>query len=119
MFVDTDERIIGVNGLSNDVLIAIRAYLQGAVYCWCNTKGEIPFAARDFLGGENFFWEGTPMYELYGRYIRAGKSKEYAFEQAAKDAGKILKSVLHDDKRYFKSTDGYRKSYAWEPQRTP
>ena len=95
----------------------IRAYLQGAVYCWCNTRGlgeENSFQARDFLGGDNFYWERTPMYSLYQYYLTNSNNDEgYAFEEAGKAAGRILKEVLDEDKRIFVQVEGRVASYYW------
>lgn len=105
-----------VHGIDPNDMQRIRDFFQGAVYCWCkNRKGEW-FTARDFLGGDNFYWEHYPLGVLYFRYINAGQSEEYAFEQAAKDAGRILKSVLSDDDRIFETEEGYVRRYLWIEQ---
>lgn len=53
-----------------------KRFLQGAVYCWCkNRKGEW-FTTRDFLGGDNYYWEHYPLGVLYFRYIDAGQSED-------------------------------------------
>lgn len=102
-----------VHGISASDMQRIRDFLQGAVYCWCkNRKGEW-FSARDFIGGDNYYWEHYPLGVLYFRYINAGKTHDYAFEQAAKDAGHILKSVLSDDDRIFETEGGYTRKYRW------
>ncbi len=95
-----------VNGISEGDKRRIMDYLQGAVYSWSkNRKGEW-FAARDLLGGDNFYWEGTPMYALYE------KSKD--IEQAGKDAGWLLKKVINDDKRFFNTKKhGRVREYCW------
>jgi len=51
---------------------------------------------------------------LYFRHIDAGHDHDYAFDQAAKDAGKILKSVLKEDSRVFETEDGYTRRYRWK-----
>ena len=102
-----------VHGLLASDEEKITAFLQGAVYCWCkNRKGEW-FSARDFLGGDNYYWEHYPLGALYFRYINAGKTPDYSFEQAAKDAGRILKRVLADDDRTFETEGGYTRRYRW------
>ncbi|MCE1197655.1 MAG: hypothetical protein LWW85_01695 [Marinilabiliales bacterium] len=108
MLVEESE-IRKVHGITNEQIQRILTFLQGAVYCWCkNRRGEW-FAARDLLGGDNFYWEGTPMFALYE------KSKD--IEQAGRDAGWLLKRMLHDDKRtYESSTDGRVKQYRWNGQ---
>ncbi len=102
-----------VHELSENEMQRIRDFFQGAVYCWCkNRKGEW-FSARDFIGGDNYYWEHYPLGILYLRQIGAGKTHEEAHEQAAKDAGHILKKVLFDDDRIFETKDGYTRSYLW------
>lgn len=94
-----------VNGVAPTDMQRIRDFLQDSVNSWCNVKGKAWFAARDLVGGGNADWRGTPLYELYDRYIRSGKDTDYAYDQAGKDLGHILKSVLKDDPRTF-ITDG-------------
>lgn len=111
----TDETIKGVNGISQHQKDLIKAYLQGAVYCWCNSeRRNDTFYARDFLGGANYFWEDTPVEVLYRHYMDASdQNHDYAFTEAAKAAGRLLKAVLHDDKRIFEVYDGFTKGYRW------
>ena len=103
-----------VNGVNPNDMQRIRGFLQGSVYCWCNVKGKEEFAARDLVGGANADWSGTPLYELYDRYIRSGKDPDYAYDQAGIDLGHILKSVLNNDPRTFKTdVDGDVRRYQW------
>jgi len=92
----------------------IKYFLQGAVYCWIKNRKDEVFAARDLMGGENFEWEGTPLYCLYEKHINKGKDIESAIDEAGKDLGWILKSVLDEDKRSFETYDkGMTKGYKW------
>lgn len=109
----TKERIIQVRGLQKKDLLEMEKFLQGLVYTFCKQRGSEKFFLRDLLGGENFYWQGTPMFLLYKRQLDTGKSKQEAFRQAAKDAGKILKIVLDKDKREFILHNGWRLSYEW------
>ncbi len=104
---DEEEAIIkAVNGLLKEQEQSIRDFLQGAVYCWCKNRKEEWFAARDLLGGENYHWQGTPMFALY--------EKSHDEEQAGKDAGWLLKSVIKEDKRTFKTKkEGLVRQYCW------
>jgi hypothetical protein len=113
MLIGDNTKTQEVHGLSEQEEQSIRSYLQGAVYCWCNTKEQEWFSARDFLGGENFFWEGTPCYVLYRRHIDAGQTPEYAFSEAARSAGLLLKSVLAEDNRTFETETDYARRYRW------
>jgi hypothetical protein len=113
MLIGDNTRTKNVHGLSTTDLQRIKDFLQGAVYCWCkNRKGEW-FNARDFLGGDNFYWEHYPLGVLYFRQLHAGKTHDEAFEQAAKDAGHILKKMLQEDDRTFETQGGYTRSYLW------
>lgn len=101
-------------GISESELNLIKAYLQGSVYSWIkNREGEI-FAARDLVGGQNFDWDGTPLYCLFQKHKDAGKDDDSAVAEAGKDLGWILKTVLSEDKRTFETHEkGLTKGYRW------
>lgn len=108
MLVEVSE-IREVHGITDDQRQRILDFLQGAVYSWCKNRKDEWFTAQDLLGGENFHWEGTPMYFLY--------EKSQDIKQAGKDAGWLLKRMLNDDKRTFESsTDGRARKYRWNGQ---
>jgi len=94
-------KINDVHGLTEEQKTLIKAYIQGAVYCWAKNRDEA-FAARDLFGGDNFEWDGTPLYTLYLKHRNGGKNHEAAINAAGIDVGWLLKSVLHEDKRTFK-----------------
>lgn len=102
-------------GISENELKLVKAFLQGAVYCWVkNLEGNV-FAARDLMGGVNFDWKGTPLYCLYEKHIRLEKDDESAIDEAGKDLGWILKSVLDEDKRTFEIYNvNMAKGYRWD-----
>ncbi len=103
-----------VQGISESDKIAIKNFMQGAIYCWAKNRRSEPFAVRDLMGGENFSWEGTPLQVLYDRHITHGKSNDRAIESAAQDLGWLVKSVLAADKRTFEAAkDGLVSSYRW------
>lgn len=119
-----DLRIRYVYGLSPLEKAMVKAYLQGCVYSWCknnqsqNGKGEPEwFKAQYFLGKDNFYWQGTPLFCLYARRLRQYNGHiDKAIGQAARDAGHLLKALLRDDKRCFRTmTDkrGFR-WYQWD-----
>ena len=86
----------------------MRAFLQGVVYCWCKNRKDEWFAARDLLGGENYYWQGTPLMQLYTYYLNGNEENhDYAVEEAGKAAGRLLKEVLMHDKRTFATKEGY------------
>jgi hypothetical protein len=78
-----------VSGLNPSQEQAIKHFLQGAVYAWCNMNKNIPFMFRDLMGGDNYYWQNTPLEVLYDKH------KDET--EAAKDAGKLLKTVLKED----------------------
>ncbi|MDD4848407.1 MAG: hypothetical protein PHR53_06575 [Bacteroidales bacterium] len=101
-----NSKIRDVHGITDEHKQKILDFLQGAVYCWCKNKKDEWFAARDLLGGDNYDWEGTPMFFLYE------KSKDV--EQAGKDAGWLLKQVIDNDKRNFETKkEGLVRQYRW------
>ena len=104
----------GVNGFSERELNLMRAFLQGAVYCWCKNRKDEWFAARDLLGGDNYYWQGTPLMPLYDYYLKGNEDNhDYAVEEAGKAAGRLLKEVLINDKRTFETEGGYTRRYKW------
>lgn len=105
MLIENTE-IREVNGISEEQKKRILDFLQGAVYCWCKNRKDEWFAARDLLGGENYFWQGTPLLALYE------KTKDV--KQAGKDAGWLLKKVICEDKRSFQTKkEGLVRQYRW------
>ena len=103
-----------VHGITDEQRAAICHFMQGAIYSWAKNRPNEAFAVRDLMGGENFFWEGTPLIMLYEKHIALGKSYDSAIEDAAKDLGWLVKSVLSNDKRtYTVEKAGLVNSYAW------
>ena len=90
-----------VKGISPEEKQRILDFLQGAVYCWCKNRKNEWFSMRDLMGGENSSWDGTPLYALYLKHIKAGKSVEEAIESAGIDSGWLLKKMLDEDSRFF------------------
>jgi hypothetical protein len=76
-----------VHGITDEQREAIAHFMQGAIYSWAKNRPNEPFAVRDLMGGENFFWDGTPLIVLYEKHIALGKSNDAAIEDAAKDLG--------------------------------
>ena len=70
------------------------------MYAWCNSNKTEPkpFFCRDLIGGDNSPWDHTPLQALCDNHRKAGKSPQKIREEAGKDAGKLLKAVLDDDK---------------------
>lgn len=95
-----------VTGISGPEKAAIKTFMQGAVYCWIKNRRGEQFAVRDLMGGENFDWDGTPLYVLFEKHSKQGKSNVAAIEAAGKDLGWLVKAVLSEDKRTFVPNKG-------------
>lgn len=113
-----------INSLPEDDQTKARAYIQGAVYCWCKNQSDNIFAVRDLFGGDNTDWGGTPLQPIYDHHCQSVKDHSpdldgdelhrKAAEAAAIDVGWLTKSVLQDDRRNFESSDaGRAKGYRW------
>lgn len=101
MALTNDSSIRDVSGITKEEKQRIRDFLQGAVYCWCKNRPDEWFSMRDLMGGENFHWEGTPLFVLYQKHDNNGKDSETAIKDAGKDSGWLLKSVIRQDARQF------------------
>ena len=94
----------------------ICSFLQGAVYEWCEKRRSEPFAARDFVGDKNYFWQGTPLIVLYNHYYGQYPDNDYAVTQAGRALGHLLKRVIVEDKRIFSTEIRNRvRHYQWQP----
>lgn len=103
-----------VYGLKQEEYDAIFYFLQGAVYCWCKNRPKEWFALRDLMGGDNYFWQGTPLMRLYDKHADNGKSPEEAVKSAAKDAGWLLKKVIvKDDRKFETCKEELTRKYKW------
>ena len=103
-----------VHGQTAQQKLLIYAYLQGAVYCWCKNHPNQWFGTRDLVGGDNFYWQGTPAYPVYEYYASFGFGNYYAITEAGKAIGRLLKRVIIEDKRTFETRSGYRtRQYLW------
>ena len=89
----------------------IKAFLQGAVYAWCNCKKEEEFRFATFSGGDNFYWEGTYLYPLYEN--QSTNDNDKAIAEAGKLGGALLKQVLVADKRTFKTKKTVSQGTGW------
>jgi len=112
MIVD-DNYYKNVLGIDEPLQQRMRDYLLGAVQAWCRDRHGEWFAARDLLGGANFYWQGTPLYPLFTYYQQFGDDN-YAITQAGRAAGWLLKRVLiEDEKRTYETRQGYTREYRW------
>jgi len=89
-------------------------FLQGAVYCWCKNRPDEWFSMRDLMGGENYYWQGTPLHVLYSKHENKVKPWETAVKDAGKDSGWILKKVINNDQRKFETKkEELIRKYKW------
>ncbi|OFX70096.1 MAG: hypothetical protein A2X12_06325 [Bacteroidetes bacterium GWE2_29_8] len=104
-----------VINISKEQELEIMSFLQGAVYCWCKNRRDEWFSMRDLMGGDNYYWEGTPLEYLYEKHADTlGKDKEDAIKDAGKDSGWLLKKVISQDKRSFDSKkEELIRKYKW------
>jgi hypothetical protein len=100
-------RVYRVRNITQAEEARILDFLQGAVYLWCKAHPADWFSLRDFMGGANNDWDGTPMQELYDRHAGVMASRDAA-RRAAMDGGRLLKRVLDADGRIFEARKGYR-----------
>lgn len=114
MALKPQSELRNVNGISESEKSLIKAYMQGAVYSWVKNRKDEPFAVRDLVGGENYEWNGTPLFVLWEKQLQLGKKGNDATEDAAKDLGWLTKAVLAEDKRTFTvKKAGMVNSYRW------
>ena len=99
-----------------DHLDEIYAFIQGAVYCWCrNNKYEdgsnMLFSVRDLFAGPGTSWKTTPLYEL--RRWHEIHYPNFPPQTAAKDLNFLLKDVLIEDVRVFRTVKYDIRHYVW------
>ena len=100
-----------VTGITKEEMQKICDFLQGAVYCWCKNRPKEWFSMRDLMGGENYYWQGTPLYVLYKKH--EGRSAD-PVNEAGKESGWLLKKVIHEDKRTFETKkEELVRKYRW------
>ena len=110
MALTPPSQVRDVTGLTADELTRIRAFLQGAVYCWCTGRPGDWFSLRDLMGGPNRNWQGTPLFALYQKHHPAPDAEE----RAGHDGGWLLKRVITDDPRTFDTREAAQiRQYRW------
>lgn len=91
----------------------MKIFLKGLVYCWCKNRKNEWFAVHNLLGGDNYFWQDTPLIDLFTHYQQCGYADPDAVDMAGKDAGKLLMEMLDEDKRTYQTVKNYTRSYRW------
>lgn len=87
----------------------IKIYIQGAVYSFCKNNPNSWFSVRTLFGGENTDWSNTPLNKIYNYHIK--EQSNNPLQSSAIDVGRLLKSVLADDKtRVFEMRKGFKTS---------
>lgn len=110
MALTPESRIREVYGLTDEQKARIRDFLQGAVYCWCKNRPSEWFSLRDLMGGENFEWEGTPLFPLWEKH----QAEPDAVKRAGQDGGWLLKRLIADDQRNFETREAELiRQYRW------
>ncbi|MCR5049813.1 MAG: hypothetical protein K6A36_01880 [Paludibacteraceae bacterium] len=113
---DKKQRIFRVHGVDRAHQEEIRVYLREKLDAWCaSRKRGDGFSVREWLGGAERNWNGTPMQELYNYYRRKNRGDVYAYREAGKAAGRILKAVIDSDEGHrFHITREFRSvRYIW------
>ena len=111
MLTQTHKRRKIVAKLHPSEIQRIKDFIQGSVYCFCKNCPDQWFAARDLFGGENYYWSGTPLLELY-KWHEHNRSSD-AVKMAGIDVGWLLLDVIDDDKRMFDLGEGFTHQYKW------
>ena len=110
MALTPPSQVRDVHGLTPDEITRIRDFLQGAVYCWCKNRPSEWFSLRDLMGGENYHWQGTPLFALFQKH----HPDPAAVKLAGQDGGWILKRVITDDTRSFETREAEQiRQYRW------
>ncbi len=111
MTLNVLSRSRNVTGITEEEKIRIKDFLQGAIYCWCKNRKNEWFSLRDLMGGDNFYWQGTPLMPLY---LKHEGINDDPVREAGKDAGWILKAVIIQDKRLFDTRkEALIRQYRW------
>jgi hypothetical protein len=93
-----------VNGIFDPELHDIKVFMRGAVYCWMKNHPTDWFAVHDLVGGLINDWEGTPLRKLRDMHDATHPGNERAaHDQAGRDLGWIVKSMLHAEERSFRT----------------
>ena len=100
----------------------ILAFLQGAVYCWCNAKGTKEFDITSFVGDKNWNWNGTPLQPIHDYYLEKTGNKNEAYGEASRTVSNLLKNILIADVRRFDmepKKSGEKSKYQWDGKYEP
>lgn len=111
MALNVESELRNVTGITDEEKRRISYFLQGGVYCWCKNRKNEWFSLRDLMGGDNYYWQGTPMLPLY---LKHANNSVDPVKEAGKDGGWLLKSVIINDKRLFETKrEALIRQYRW------
>lgn len=114
MITNNDGHFRDVSGISETEKQLITVFLQGAVYCWCKNRKNEWFSLRDLMGGDNYDWNETPLFPLWQKRVNQGWDEDDAITEAGKEAGWLLKTMLHKDQRDFETKkEELVRKYRW------
>jgi hypothetical protein len=112
MIIKGNSELRNVYGLSNQEIRDIIIFLQGATYCWCKNRKDEWFSLRDLMGGDNYYWNNTPLIALYNKQEKLGNEDPEA--QAGKEGGWLMKRVISEDARKFETIEeDLIRKYKW------
>ena len=111
MSLNVESELRNVTGISEEEKRRIKDFLQGGVYCWCKNRKDEWFSLRDLMGGDNFYWQGTPLLPLY---LKHENNNDDPVKAAGRDGGWLLKAVIDEDKRLFETREeALIRQYRW------
>ncbi len=111
MALNETTQLRSVKGITERENLRIQDFLQGAIYCWCKNRKNEWFSLRDLMGGDNYYWQGTPLLPLYEKHEGINNDP---VKEAGKDAGWLLKTVICNDKRLFDTKkESLIRHYRW------
>lgn len=108
MIINSSKRELKISAVvSENDLELMKTYMLGAVHGFTAAAEGKNFTVREIFGKGNRDWHGTPIQKIYEYYART-LPHEKAVERAAQDVGKLLRSVLTDDKYEYEEIFGNR-----------
>lgn len=109
----TDEKLWNVSGITTAERRGVEAFIKSKVDAWITARGSDAFEVRDLLADVDPTWKGTPLRALTDHY-RLSCNEASAREKAGRALGKLVKSILNDDRRLFEtSSEGRARSYGY------
>jgi hypothetical protein len=115
--LDNSNQPVIIQGLNKDLVTEVQHFLHGAVHYWCKTHnyGD-QFSFNTFMNdATDDCWKYTPLINLYNLYNTGiqplAGTVDPAMTEAAKKGGMILKNVLLEEIRNFKTVSHNPNNY--------